>query len=398
MSEQNAAGIQPGTTDQKPSLKEIMDKAQGKTPAAPTPPIPPAAAKVDPPPAANPPAKTPEQEQAEKKAADDKAAADKIIADKAAADAAAGTPPADDEDIDEATEYYQQLNTLFGEGDAITEEVLNKLLEGEEHALAPSAIHKVTKYLEQRAIERFQKGLVDTDRRAEAYRLHRQAGGKDEDFFNLKIDTLPALDQLQSSVDLQRSFYKSILVNRGISDDDAQMIVDKTQKDGKLLDIVSIEHKKRDDADQAEFKRLEKENKDAELERQTLISNYNAALNKAVFQGEGLSIQIPDSDRAPFAEFVKQNTWINDDGSFYLKQDISDKNFAQQMEAAYFAYAKGDLSKIIKKQAATAHTKKLRLSLSKDKAQGAAAGGSAAASPTSTSGNKPMRELFKHKS
>jgi len=317
----------------------------------------------------------------DQKAADEKAAADKAAADAAGTEGVnpdgtlmdgytknedgtitktvADAPAADDAPADDSPEdFFADVDKLHG----TTLKV--EYPEGVE-PFSPEGIYHREKVVAANAVESFEAYLKQSDPRSYAYMLHRQAGGDDETFYANKTYSLPEYSTFKDNSDLQVKLYKSSLLSKGLDDDTAQMAVDKAIKDGVLFDRADAAYKTAEQSHEAELKRIEAAQEQAEQAYTSNVNQLNQTLTTVINEGKGMRFIIPDTDKANFTSFVKQHVEY-EDGKFLIVQRIGD-NLTQQLESLYLLYKKGDLNDLIKNKAQTQNVQRFKRSVEKSK-------------------------------
>jgi hypothetical protein len=241
--------------------------------------------------------------------------------------------------------------------------------------LSPEGVYHREKAVEQYAVEQFEEHLRKTDPRGYAYLLHRQAGGSDEDFFAQKSFSLPEYESFKDDKDQQIKLYKQSLISKGLDESIAQMAVDQAIKDNKLFQLADAEYKGAQAKYQKELADLEKANKAAEEAYQNKVNSVNAQLSSSIVEGKGLNLIIPDTDKTPFLNFVRERVrYDQSTGQFALVQTLDAEKVGRQLEALYYQYKNGDLKALIQREAQTQNRKRLGAQINKSK-QSAGAGG-----------------------
>lgn len=233
--------------------------------------------------------------------------------------------------------------------------------------LSPEGVYHREKFLEQRAIEKFDEHLRKTDPRAYAYWLHRQSGGSDDDFFADKSFSLPDYEEFKANADLQLRVYKSDLLSRGLDAESVQILADKAVKDGKVFELADAAYRGAESRNQKELEELDRKNQQAQAAYQNSVQALDQTLVQTVNEGKGLNLVIPDADKKDFLQFVRgtleydQNT-----GKFLIVQPV-DGDISRQIEALYLLHKKGDLKALIQREAKSQNAKRLIRIIQKSK-------------------------------
>lgn len=289
------------------------------TPVPPVPPTPPAEPTPPTPPAGDPPAPDPADPQ----------------------DPPADPPaPGDGSEDDEGT-VWDDVNQLRGR------EIELKLPEGVEPDTPEAIIHfeKVVRQEERQAVI---EELKQTDPRAYAYKLHREKGGSDEEFFGDKGATvLPDENELMQSVDLQKNLYKRSLMEKGIDEDAANAVVEKAVLDKTITTKSKAVYDKAKADEVALAERLQGELQETQQANATVAKTLITESSKLVGENS-LSFRVPEEDKGKFLEFFQDNVVV-DNGKAYIALELDNKNLTtkQALEQMYLLYKKNDLSKVI---------------------------------------------------
>lgn len=271
----------------------------------------------------------------------------------AAAAATAGTGDGDGED--EPQDFYAAVDTL--RGDNISEKI--KYPEGVDPT-SPAGVLVREKFLEEHGAMSFEAELKANDPRGYAYLLHRQNGGDDETFFAKPSFALPDLDALKDSVDLQRQVLTQSLLSKGNTPKQAQTLVDLAAKEGELpadAEAAYNEMKKREDD---EFTRINQETEARKQKQVTEINSFTTLMSTEVEKGENLKFIIPEADKPKFLQSVRDNM-MYEDGKFYVVKPVTQDNLSEVLQTELFAYLKGDIKKLVERQAKTITAQKLTL-------------------------------------
>lgn len=237
-----------------------------------------------------------------------------------------------------------------------------------EDILTPQGVHHAIKTAEERAIERWEQTLQQEDPRGYSYILHRSRGGDDETFFANKTEVLPDVETLKNSVDLQQAFYKRALTGRGISPEQADLLIKDAVDKNKLFGLVESEHKTIKDAQEDQLQKLLKLNEESNKREQQAINKMATNLQEYILQNKGLEITIPDARRGEFLQFVNSLMLLDrDSGRWFINQELTRENTAQVLSALYYMHVKGNMDDIITNRANQKNVQKVRLKMQGDK-------------------------------
>lgn len=241
---------------------------------------------------------------------------------------------------------------------------------------SPQGIAVRENVIREQSFLEYDQFLATQDSRAYAYMLHRQAGGSDKDFFDKDNPSfvLPTREELKTSAEMQQAIYKADLKSKGLEDDLIADAVAKAIKENKLLDKAEASFTKMEKADKDRLLKLQTSQQEEQELYQKHVKGATSAIVHAIDNSIGFII--PDTQKAAFQNHVLE-TLRYDNGQFYTAQLVNDKNLKEVIEALFFQYSKGDLSKIVMKQVQTKAAQSLRLKLGKgsagpqDKGEGA---------------------------
>ena len=235
--------------------------------------------------------------------------------------------------------------------------------------LSPEAALMREKAAADEAIVRFETHLQKTDPRGYAYLLHRQAGGSDDDFFKEKTFSLPEYESFKDDADVQVRVYKSALVSKGLAEEQAQMLVDKAVKDGKIFELADAEYKRAESDHARVLDEINQKQTQANARYTKAVNEINATLQTTVEKGDGMKWIIPDTEKPAFLSYLRDMVeYDKTTEKFLIVQTVSKEDLARQVEAAYLLYKKGDLSSIIQRKASSLTARRLGDKIDKSKA------------------------------
>lgn len=211
--------------------------------------------------------------------------------------------------------------------------------------------------------------------RAYAYMLHLENGGTDDEFFEDGPGfTLPVKEDLDKSADLQASMYKyELIALNGLDDASAQALVDMAVKDNKLKEKSEAAFTRIDKVQKQQITDIEKFNTQRKQQRDNAIGTITNTVAKAI--AENMNFVVPDAERPAFQKFVLDNLrYDTDSNKFFLVQDFGTETLKETLEALFFQHKKGDLSKIITRQAKTKAAQGIRLRLKGTEGPGTSGG------------------------
>lgn len=272
--------------------------------------------------------------------------------DAATAAAAGGDDPGDDED------FYSVVDTLRGD------ELSTKITypEGVDPT-SPEGVVIREKFIEELGAINFEEELKKNDPRGYAYLLHRQNGGDDDTFFAKQSYALPDLDAVEDSVDLQRQVYTQSLLSKGNSPKQAAALVELAIKEGELSAEAKAAYTEMKDREAKEFEEINKKTEERNRKQKDDITSFGTMVATEIEKGENLKFVIPEADKPKFLQAVKDNI-MYENGQFYIVKPVNKENLSETLQTELFGYLKGDLKKLIERQAKTLQAKKLSLQAS----------------------------------
>lgn len=266
--------------------------------------------------------------------------AEEIEAQRIADEAAAAEADAGD------TDFYATLDGMYGE------DINGQIDYGTSDPMSPEGVFIREQFIRDKAHSEFAESLKGNDPRAYSYFLHRSSGGSDEEFFSTKSFVLPSLQEVRDSVDLQRELYQSVSLNRGNTPKQTEALLKMAIDNGELLTEAETAYKSIQDNESKVAEAAEKANAANQLRISQDIKVIGDAINKVIDSNDALKFIIPKNEKEAFSEVFRNNVQY-DNGKFFLVKPLSPENLSQLMEAELFSYLKGDVSKLVQKQATT---------------------------------------------
>lgn len=254
---------------------------------------------------------------------------------------------------DDPMSFWNDVNSLRGRE-------LDVDLSTFEDPTSPEAYMAVENAVRQEAMQNYDAFVEQTDPRAYAYFLHRRNGGSDAEFFAQASDQLPEYETFKGNVDLQKQVLTSALKGRGVSDKVIALTIQEAEKDGSLFTDADREYQARQSEDTATLNALKKQQADREAAYTAQVNDIESSIDNVVFKGQTKKIVIPEAKRNPFATFLKGKL-IHDDasGAFIIGQRVDKENLTDVIEALYFQFSGGDISKMVNAGVKTAVARRL---------------------------------------
>ena len=201
--------------------------------------------------------------------------------------------------------------------------------------------------------------------RAYALMLHLQNGNPEETFYTKGAAyQLPALETLRESVDTQKAVYLHSMVSKGVDPEDAEALATAAIKSNKLLEKATAAFNETKTMQDRQIEELRQQQVEAERHNTEQISKMTKLIATTI--ETGISYQVPPNQRAPLQKFMEDNLrYDSTTGNFMLVQEVKPENIGIITESMVLQYLKGDLSKIVKKQAGTVASQRLRAAVLK---------------------------------
>lgn len=256
--------------------------------------------------------------------------------------------------------------------------------------LSPDGVFLREQAVREDAERAFEAAIKNANPRGYAYLMHLQNGGTDEQFLGKGVGlSLPERSAVEATVEVQTMLVKMDLKAKGVEDEYVTAIVDKAIKDNKLKEM-SLKAYDGILADQKlQLQKIELQEQNAlETERQIGVQ-FNGMVDKAI---ANMRFIIPDTEKVNFKAFLDDNIRI-DNNKLYIVQPIDNETLSQQLEAMYLLLKKGDLTKIVQKQASTITAQRLRTQIDATKTPGPKSGEEIKPKTESI----PLAELFKRR-
>lgn len=256
-------------------------------------------------------------------------------------------PPADDPEEELTVEdFFKQVDALHGS------DIFGQVQYGETDPMSAEGIKMRDDYIAARAELQFEESIKQADPRAYAYLLHRQNGGSDDDFFQVKSFVLPAMDKLEESVDLQRTVYSEALKAKGSTEKQIATLLKASIDSKELLDDAKAAWKEISDRDKDIAAKASVAHTATVKQHQADINMLSTAVNQVLTTSKDFGYQVADTDKAAFEQAFKDNVYY-ENGQFWLMKAITTASLPKIMETELFGHLGGKIDKMIEKQAQT---------------------------------------------
>lgn len=260
---------------------------------------------------------------------------------------------------EESSEPELDVDGFFAQVEQITGEPV-KVDYGDADPLSAEGVAIREKAVREDAAVKFEEYLRDTNPRGYAYLLHKQSGGSDEDFFAQKTITLPDAETFKNSTDAKVALLEKDLIDNGVPEDIAKASVTKFIKDNTLDERADKVYTKIKQAEANQLADIEQREQQQRQAFETAVNTITSNISKTINEGN-LKFIVPEASRAAFDKYIKSNIRY-DNGQFHLVSTLGE-DMKEVLEAEYFKFVKGDLSKLIEKKAKTLTVQKLKASV-----------------------------------
>lgn len=263
----------------------------------------------------------------------------------------------DNDEPDESVAFYARVDELSGTTIEVT------YPEGVD-PISPEGVVLRDAAVRASAEQAFEAQLKKEDPRSYAYMLHRHSGGSDEEFFKgAPAFTLPTEDDLNKSAELQKEMLSFDLKNRGLDDDIIETIIAKAIKDSKLKDKAVESYKYIETKQEEQNTLIEQRRKATEQRNAQELAVMEADITNTI--EKEISFVVPDAAKPEFRKFLNSKISYDDQtGDFFIIDKLEKDSLKNTIEALLFQYKKGDLATLIRKEAKSQTSHKLRLNLS----------------------------------
>lgn len=260
-----------------------------------------------------------------------------------------------DEDETDALKFYEQVDQITGEPVEIDFGTIDPL--------SPEGVALRDRVIREDAARKFEDYLKTSDPHGYAYMLHRRAGGSDKDFKKEDAYALPDEQEFDDNADMQVNILKRDLLDKGVPTEVVDATVAKYIKDNMLHEKSKIAYTNRKKAQEEQMAEIENAHREKERKMAEAVNAITTNIAKEISE-DGLDFIIPETKKAGFNQFVKNNLRL-DDGKFYVVTELGD-NIKEVLGAQYFQFVKGDLKNLIKREAKKQTVQKLRMAINKD--------------------------------
>lgn len=263
-----------------------------------------------------------------------------------------------DDNPDAAEEFWASVENLTGTKVDVDY--------GDVDPISPEGVALRETALITQTEKNFDEYLRNSNPRAYAYFLHTQQGGSDEEFLGTGKPTITDKETFETNLDAQANLVKQDLLNKGVPVEVVEATVASYIKTNELTTKALAVYDKylEDDKKQVQF--LENQQKIEQANFVAQRDSLEASIVNTITQG--INLAIPETKKAGFIEFVKNQTRYADK-EFFIVQQIKQDTLKSQLEGLYFQYMNGNLKSLVAKEAKEQTVKRLRANVAADKSK-----------------------------
>jgi hypothetical protein len=200
------------------------------------------------------------------------------------------------------------------------------------------------KAVEAYAIAQYEAALKEKMPRAWDFYLHVQSGKPEKEFFEAPSFGLPDLEQFNGSVDIQKQVLIQDLLLSGLSQRQADAVVEKAIADKTLTEDATTAYNKRQAEDKAKREASEKRIQESEVKFQTDMKELGTQVAKVV--KEDMKNIIPEAKQKDFMDFIVKNLDYTDEG-FLVTLPIKGDTLTDLIRGLYVMHTKANLQDAI---------------------------------------------------
>ena len=195
---------------------------------------------------------------------------------------------------------------------------------------------------------------------------HASNGGKMEDLYNPAEPDYSKMQVAKEDEDFQKGFMSNYYQKKGFSQAKAKRMVDADEdSDEGLFKATEDALKELSTAQEVDrtktAKEQERSNKASRQEDMQMIGT----VEKVVQTGKLNNFTVPVKEKEQFYQFALSHMQRNPNGGYMFVQPVEPSGLEQQLQEMYFTYKKGDLSKIVQREARTENAKRLKRNVGK---------------------------------
>jgi hypothetical protein len=297
-------------------------------------------------------------------------------------------PPANEDEAEDRFAFFKALEKEMGLNllETLPAEIQEKL---------DTNVTGVLPYLEafaQAKLQSYEQELKQKFPKSWEAMEYEKRGGNPADYFSLPTmwsDVKVAKDNTA----IQEQVIVASLKQKGNSEDEALELIElyKAKGDDTLYKKAQEHHKFLKETETAAKNEILRKQQELESQFHSRINAFSQDLVGIVKSGELEKFKVPQAEADKFVQHLQQNViYDGQQDKFFMVQEIDSKNVKSTLDLAYFGYVKGDLKKMIEREAQTQAAKNLRLNLAADnnKHKGANMDGGESKMPTLTNAIK----------
>jgi hypothetical protein len=269
----------------------------------------------------------------------------------------------DDEDVDPA-KFFEEVEKVTGLSVDVDY--------GDVHPLTPQGIALRDKALKDAVLDGFLEEMEGKYPQAFKALKHAYNGGDITELFSQTLGRdYSKVEIKETDNDLAKEVLKEYYKKRGVKNESKILKMIEADEDSDNGLIKEAQNALAELAEEQEKERSEiverQARKEAEQKKKDQI--FVAAVDEVLESKRLGSFRIPDRTEAQeFKKFVLSSLRRTETG-YELATTLNPNELSKQLQAAYFQFKKGDLSKIIQEKAVTENTKKLQFRLSNEQSK-----------------------------
>lgn len=224
--------------------------------------------------------------------------------------------------------------------------------------LSPEGVIIREEAIANAAVEDYDAQLKEKFPRAYKFLTHLQAGGKEEDFFNVANNDFSQVTLSKTDVAGQEAVYRQALAIKGISPEQIDTLVTTAKDKGKLFDQSKIELEALQAKQKADEAKVEQQKEQAIATEEKTVKGFLTALEQTIAKGIN-GVQIPKAELQAFTRFMASNVYY-ENGQMIRVTRLDPATFVEELAAGYFRFKKGDLSKVVANKANNLRAEEVR--------------------------------------
>jgi len=278
--------------------------------------------------------------------------------------------------------FYEQAGKILeGQGLVADSELqLDWAAAGIEDPLSPEGLAYRDAERDKLTMQKLDDYMRSKNPRGYAYYLHSDARLPDEEFFKNTGPTLPEYELFKGNVDLHKQVLTDGYRSKGVPEAAITVILDQAAKDGTLFTMADAEYKAQQKSIADRLADLDNKVKADEATFTKNLTTVENSIDDIILKDKTPGLVIPADRKVEFTNYVKDLMGYNDETKeFMISHKLTDlSKLPNIIEALYFQYVGGNLTSLVRRQAATQLSRKLgqKVEAAKTAGQGSKESGS----------------------